>query len=158
MTRSRGIALAVAGGAVVLALALFLLLRGGEDGPADTLAELVPPGTLVYAHLSTDPGREEDARFARLAGGFPAVARLRDSLAGVVAPGAFTLERDIRPWLGDEAAYAAVSPTDTLLLAAVADRARAEALVARIGNLDTAATHRGVRVLSAGPTSLAFVR
>ena len=30
--------------------------------------------------------------------------------------------------------------------------------MARIGNLDTAATHRGVRVLSAGPTSLAFVR
>ena len=64
----------------------------------------------------------------------------------------------MRPWLGDEAAYAAVSPADTLLLAAVADRAGAEALVARIGNLDTAATHRGVRVLSAGPTSLAFVR
>ena len=43
MTRSRGIALAVAGGAVVLALALFLLLRGGEDGPAVTsLAIQVP--------------------------------------------------------------------------------------------------------------------
>ena len=64
----------------------------------------------------------------------------------------------MRPWLGDEAAYAAVSPADTLLLASVADRAGAEALVARIGNLDRAATYRGVRVLSAGPTSLAFVR
>jgi hypothetical protein len=159
VTRPRRIALAVAGGAVVLAVALFLMLRGGgEVGPPDTLAELVPAGTLAYVHLSTDPERAEDARFARLADGFPAIARLRDSLAGAVAPGAFTLERDVRPWLGDEAAYAAVSPADTLLLAAVADRAEAEALVARIGNLDTAATHRGVRVLSAGPTSLAFVR
>jgi hypothetical protein len=159
VTRAQGIALAIAGAAIVLAIGLFLVLRGGgHDGPRDTLAELVPAGSLVYAHLSTDPDRAEDARFARLADGFPAVTRLRDSLAGAVAPGAFTLERDIRPWLGDEAAYAAVSPADTLLLAAVADRPRAEALVARIGNLDTAATHRGVRVLSAGPTALAFVR
>jgi hypothetical protein len=153
-------ALAVAAAAVLVAVGAFLVLGrgGGDDGPPDTLAGLVPSDALVYAHLSTDPEREEDARFARLAGTLPSVARLRDSLASAVAPGAFTLERDVRPWLGDEAAYAAVSTADTLLLASVADRAGAEALVARIGNLDRAAAYRGVRVLSAGPTSLAFVR
>ncbi|HZB77763.1 MAG TPA: DUF3352 domain-containing protein [Solirubrobacteraceae bacterium] len=159
MTQRRRIALAIAGAVALLAVVLVVLLRGdGEGGPPDTLAGLVPSGALVYAHLSTDRGRAEDRRFARLAGALPPVARLRDSLAGAVAPGAFTLERDVRPWLGDEAAYAALSPADTLLLAAVADRAGAEALVARIGNLDAAASYRGVRVLSAGPTALAFVR
>ena len=74
-----------------------------------------------------------------------------------MAPQAFDLERDVRPWLGDELAYAAVSPTDSLVLAAVADRRRAEALVARIGDLPPPPRYRGVRVLVAGPTALAFV-
>ena len=65
MTRQRRIALAIAGAAAAIALAAVLLLGGGEDGPPDTLAALVPSGALVYAHLSTDPAREEDARFAR---------------------------------------------------------------------------------------------
>ena len=63
----------------------------------------------------------------------------------------------MRPWLGDELAYAAVSPTDSVVLAAVADRPRAEALVARVGNLSAAEQYRGVRVLLAGTTAIAFV-
>ena len=71
----------------------------------------------------------------RLAAALPPAGRLRDALVGAVAPQALDVARDVRPWLGDELAYAAVSPADSVVLAAVADRPRAEALVARVGNL-----------------------
>ena len=130
---------------------------GGEEGPPDTAAELVPAGALAYVHLSTDPGREADRRLVRLAGALPPLVRLRDRAVGAVSPQAFDLERDVRPWLGAELAYAAVSPTDSLVLAAVADRPKANALVARVGNLSGAARYRGVQVLVAGASALAFV-
>ena len=94
-----------------------------------------------------------------LAGGFPAIARLRDSLAGAVAPGAFTLERDVRPWLGDEAAYAAVSPARH----AAARRGRRPRRGRGARGAHRQPRHRGhvprrAACSSAGPTSLAFVR
>ncbi|HKH18393.1 MAG TPA: DUF3352 domain-containing protein [Solirubrobacteraceae bacterium] len=140
-----------------LALGAGLVCARGEDGPADAAARLVPASALVYLHLSTDPERDADARLARLAGSLPAVGRLRDRIVAAVSPQGFDLERDVRPWLGDELAYAAVSPTDSVVLAAVADRPKAEALVARVGNLSGAERYRGVRLLVAGPTALAFV-
>ncbi len=140
-----------------LALAAVLVCARGDGDPADAAARLVPASALVYVHLSTDPGREPDSRLARFASALPAIERLRDRIAAAVSPRAFDLERDVRPWLGAELAYCAVSPTDSVVLAAVADRPKAEALVARIGNLSGAARYRGVRVLEAGPTAIAFV-
>ena len=160
MTQAAADRARVAGAAVVLALALFLVLRGGgEDGPPDTLAELVPAGR---ARLRAPVARTRTARRTRASPGSPAASRRSRGCAtrspARSPPARSRSSATCGRGSGDEAAYAAVSPADTLLLAAVADRPRAEALVARIGNLDTAATHRGVRVLSAGPTSLAFVR
>ncbi len=150
--------LAVLATLAVLALVAGLVCaRGGDGGLSDAAAQLVPASALVYVHLGTDPEREPDARLARIAGSLPFVERLRDRIVAAVSPQAFDLERDVRPWLGDEIAYAAVSPTDSVVLAAVADRPKAEALVARIGNLSAAERYRGVRVLVAGPTALAFV-
>ena len=63
----------------------------------------------------------------------------------------------MRPWLGDELAYAAVSPADSRRARRGRGPAARRALVARIGNLSGAARYRGVRVLVAGPTALAFV-
>ena len=150
--------LAVLATLAVLALVAGLVCaRAGGGGLSDAAAQLVPASALVYVHLGTDPEREPDARLARIAGSLPFVERLRDRIVAAVSPQAFDLERDVRPWLGDEIAYAAVSPTDSVVLAAVADRPKAEALVARIGNLSAAERYRGVRVLVAGPTALAFV-
>jgi Protein of unknown function (DUF3352) len=150
------IALAVVA-AVALAAGLVCAGGGGEEGPPDDAARLVPAGALAYVHLSTDPDRAADRRLARFAEALPRVTRLRDQAVAAFAPQALDLERDVRPWLGDELAYAAVSPADSLVLAEVADRPQAEALVARIGNLSGAAEYRGVRILVAGPTALAFV-
>jgi hypothetical protein len=143
----------------VLALAAGLVCArgGGAGGAPDRAARLVPADSLAYVHLSTDLEREADARLAEHAAKLPAVARLREQLVAAVAPRALDVERDVRPWLGDEVAYAAVSPADSVVLAAVADRPRAEQLVARVGNLSGAGSHRGVRVLVAGPTAIAFV-
>jgi len=144
----------------VLALAAGLVCArsgGGASAPPDDAARLVPDGALAYVHLSTDPDRAADRRFVRLAGALPTLTRLRDQIAAAISPQAFDIQRDVRPWLGGELAYAAVSPADSLVLAEVADRPRAEALVARIGNLSGAEQYRGVRVLVAGPTALAFV-
>jgi hypothetical protein len=117
----------------------------------------VPAAALAYVHLSTDPGRAADADFARVAAALPPAGRLRDALVTAVAPQSLDVARDVRPWLGDELAYAAVSAADSVVLAEVADRPRAEALVARVGNLSSAAQYRGVRVLLAGTTAIAFV-
>ena len=141
--------LALAGGLVCA--------RGGEAAPDDDAARLVPAGALAYVHVSTDPDREADARFAALAGALPPLTRLRDQLVTAVAPQSLDVARDVRPWLGDELAYAAVSPTDSIVLAAVADRERAAALVARVGNLNSASAYRGVQLLVAGTTAIAFV-
>jgi Protein of unknown function (DUF3352) len=141
--------LALAGGVVCAG--------GGDEAPADDAAKLVPADALAYVHLSTDPDRAADRRLVRLAAALPTIARLRDQVVAAISPQAFDLQRDVRPWLGDELAYAAVSPADSLVLAEVANRPKAEALVARIGNLSGAAQYRGVRVLVAGPTALAFV-
>lgn len=151
-----------AGGALALVAALALAAglvcaRDGNGGPRDAAARLVPADALAYVHLSTDPERAPDRRLGQLAGALPAVGRLRAQLAAAVAPTAIDFDRDVRPWLGDELAYAALSPADSLVLAAVADRRRAEALVARVGNFAGAERHRDVLLLLAGPTALAFV-
>ena len=154
----RGPALAALAVVAALAVAGGLVCARGEDGaPVDGAARLVPASALAYVHLSTDPDRAADARFARLAAALPPAGRLRDALVGAVAPQSLDVARDVRPWLGDELAYAAVSPADSVVLAAVADRPRAEALVARVGNLSAAEQYRGVRVLLAGTTAIAFV-
>jgi hypothetical protein len=143
---------------VAFSVAAGLVFGDGEEaGPPDEAAGLVPANALAYVHLSTDPGREADARFGELAAALPPLARLRDQAAAAIAPAAFDVDRDVRPWLGDELAYAAVSPADSIVLAAVADRPKAEALVARIGNLSSAREHRGVPVIVAGQTAIAFV-
>jgi hypothetical protein len=153
---SLGLALA---GLAVLALAAGIVCARdrGASAPPDDAARLVPAGALAYVHLSTDPDRAADRRLARFARALPTITRLRDQITAAISPQAFDIERDVRPWLGDELAYAAVSPADSVVLAEVADRPGAEALVARIGNLSAAAQYRGVRVLVAGPTALAFV-
>ena len=154
--RPRSLAVLAAVAAVALVAGL-VYARGGAEGPPDAAAALVPAGALAYVHLSTDPDRAEDRRFGELAAALPPIGRLRDQVAAAISPTAFDVERDVRPWLGEELAYAAVSAADSVVLAAVADRPRAEALVARVGNLSAAEQHRGVRVLLAGTTALAFV-
>jgi hypothetical protein len=102
--------------------------------PPDRAAKLVPANALLYVHASTKPGREQDQRLLELAERFASFRALRDR--AVKALGGLDLNRDIRPWLGDEAALALLPSDgpqpDPLLVAAVRDRPKAEALVERV--------------------------
>jgi Protein of unknown function (DUF3352) len=142
--------------AAALVLGLVCGRAGGAGGPPDAAAGLVPAGALVYVHLATDPDRAQDQDFAATASRLPPLRRLGHAAVAAIAPRALDYGRDIRPWLGPEVAYAALSPADSVVLAAVADRPAAEAQVARIGNLSAAGRYRGVRVLRAGATAIAF--
>jgi hypothetical protein len=66
----------------------------------------VPSDALLYAHLSTSEGRTQDARLLELAGRFSVLRERMPALAMALTPAAGGLDyaRDVRPWLGDEAA------------------------------------------------------
>ena len=142
----------------LLALVAGLVCGREESGPSDGLVRLVPASALVYLHASTDPDREGDARLGRLVAALPPAGRALRSIATDVAPGrSLDLTRDVRPWLGDEAAYALVAPGEPLLLATIADRAGADRLVRRIAGAAKPTTQDGARLTVNGETAVAVI-
>jgi hypothetical protein len=150
--RRRLLALAALGVVLALASAGWLALRGsGQAPPATGAAQLVPADALAYLHLSTDRSRGAAQAAGPLARRFPdypllyaaIVNRLDATLAGGGA--AIDFDRQVRPWLGAEAAVAMLGPTapPTLVLD-VRNRGRARAFLrsegaAPAGNYDGAA-------------------
>ena len=67
----------------------------------------MPPDALLYAHLSTERARPQDARLLAIAGRFSSPGAA-PALGMAFTPGAGGLdfERDVQPWLGDDAAFA----------------------------------------------------
>jgi hypothetical protein len=91
-----------------------------NPAPPDRAARLVPANVLLYVHATI--GRDRDRRLFALAERFAAFRTLRDR----------ALERvDVRPWLGNEAAFALLPGREPLLLASVRDPRKAEAWRAR---------------------------
>jgi hypothetical protein len=136
-----------------------VLVTRGPSAPPDGTARLVPADALLYAHVSTSETRTQDARLRELASRFSSVrfglARL--AMAFTPAAGALDLNRDVRPWLGDELAIALVDGAarpEPLLLAAVRDRERAEAMLTRLG-ATRAGTHGGAALLRLPPRAYA---
>lgn len=163
---TRGPALVLAG-AVVLLVAILALAVGAtvaDPGPGGGAAELVPASALAFARLSTDPDDAAARRLARLAPRIPGYLRLRDAALTAVspAPGAFDLRRDVRPWLGDEAAVALVElgggRFGSLAIARVRNRPRAEALLQRIAGSRPGVRYGETVVRRFGGNAAAFVR
>lgn len=154
----------LAGGVVAVAVAAaaaFLLLRGPAP-PADRAAALVPADALAYVHVSTDPGRDEDERLLRLLRRFPSFARLRTRFESLIGQsGAFDFERDVRPWLGEEAGLALLDSggpaANVLLLLAVADEPKAQGQLLRAAGAAGGVEHRGIAVRRFGGVAAAFV-
>src|SRR4051794_21911674 len=136
-----------------------LATRGGS-APEDAAAKLVPADALLYAHLSTKGDRIQDERLMRLASRFASVRAGLARLGMAVTPAAGTLrfDRDVRPWLGDEAAVAVLDAgngrTEPMLVAAVRDRAKAEATIGRLGPTP-AGTYRGTPLRHLAPRATA---
>ena len=145
---------------LVVGAAVFAVARTlGGSAPEDTAARLVPATALVYVHLSTDPDREEDQRLVETLQEFPAAETARAALTQAIGSD-FDIGRDVRPWLGEEAAFALLdtgaSRADSLLLLSVRDRPKAEAFLGRASGSRGSTTYRGVPIQRFTGVSVAF--
>jgi hypothetical protein len=153
---------------VVVAIAVLVASGSGETPPATGAAGVVPADVLAYVHVSTDssrPGVRRLLAVARKLPDFPLfTATIINRITQIAAGGnpAIQYGRDIRPWLGNEAALAllntATSTAGSLVVLDVRHRAQAQALLSRAG-ASPAGTYRGVSLYAYRTgTELAFVR
>ncbi len=157
--------MAAAATALVVAIALLIVLlsrSAGATPPASGAASLVPADALFYVHVSTDPKRGAVRSARRLAARFPDYPLLEDAVTGRLSTmlgGGVPLDfaRQIRPWLGPEAAFAVLNNAGASAGSLIILQA------ARTGPLfDTGATavgsYRGVRLYrNQGGAELAFI-
>jgi hypothetical protein len=147
-------------------VALVTMTGGSEVGPATGAAEVVPADALAYVNLSTDPSRSAVRRARSMASRFPDYPRLlgdvESRMASIMSGGTpVDFPRDIRPWLGNEAALAVLNTTTatagSLVILDVSDRHTARAFLIRSGAA-SAGTYRGTQLLAYPTgTELAFV-
>ena len=162
---TRGPRLVLAGSVALLVAILAVAVNAAyiAPGPGGDAARLVPASALAFVRLSTDRDDPAARRLARLAPRIPGYLALRDAALTAVspAPGAFDLRRDVRPWLGDEAAVALLDlgggRFGSLVLAQVRNRPRAEALLQRVAGARPATRYRTVVVRRFGANAAAFV-
>ena len=150
-----------------VAVAVAVTSGSGAEPPATGAAAVVPGDALAYVHFSTDPARtavraalalgRRLPTYPRLAAG--AVARLTAIASGGAS--GITFRRDIRPWLGNEAALALLNtPNSTAGSELVLDVARAGAARAFVRKAGAApgGEYRGTSVYRyRSGASLAFV-
>jgi Protein of unknown function (DUF3352) len=156
---------ALVAGALVLVAILAIRSCGGDDTspPAAGAARVVPADTLLYVHLSTDPDRGAVQRALDLAARFPSYPRLRDGALQRLsaASSGVSFQRDVRPWLGDEAALALLNtPGQTagsLVVLAVSNRNKAEGFLQRVAGAPGRQRYRGTDISNYGNSAAAFV-
>lgn len=148
--------------AVLAALVLAVVALGGdgkdETPPANRAAALVPADALAYLHLSTDGDRAAIDRGLSLVRRLGAEQTLRTQLGGLLRAGGgsapIDFDRDVRPWLGDEAALAltrgAGATAGSLLLLSVADEGDARAFLASTAGPARRGTYGGTATASYG--------
>lgn len=153
--------------AVVVAIVVAIVGFGGggeEDAspPASGAAALVPSDALAYVHVSTDGDRAAVDRALSLVRRVGLEQTVRDQLGGLLGAGGGSepvdFDRDVRPWLGDEAALAltpgAGTTAGSLLLLSVTDEAKARAFLARTAGRSRSATYGGTATATYGNGSV----
>jgi hypothetical protein len=149
---------------LVAILAIAIAGATSRPGPGGEAAGLVPASALAFVRLSTDPEDPAAQRLLRLAPRVPGYLTLRDAALSAVspAPGAFDPRRDVRPWLGDEAAVALVDVGGgrfgSIVLAQVRSRPRAEALLQRVAGAGSGARYRGTVLRRFGANAAVFAK
>jgi Protein of unknown function (DUF3352) len=159
---------ALLAGSIALLLAILgiaVQATRADPGPGGRAAALVPASALAFARLDTDAGDPAARRLERLAPRIPGYRGARDAALRAIspAPGGFDLERDVRPWLGDEAAVALVDlgggRFGSLVVASVRNEPKAEALLQRVAGARPAARYDSTVVRRfGGGNAAAFVR
>jgi hypothetical protein len=160
-------ALALIGVLAAIVLVVVLVRSCGDDeggkAPATGAARMVPADALLYAHLSTDGQRPAVRRALELASRFPSFPRARDAALGRLsrAGAGLSFDRDVRPWLGDEAALALLNtPGQTagsVIVLDVTDKGKAEAFLAKVAGPPKRSSYRGTAIQAYGNASAAFV-
>jgi hypothetical protein len=146
------------------AVALAAVLDRGEPGaPADHAAALVPGDAVAYVHANVSRDSDQWQQAQDLLERFPALVQLQNQALRTLTSrgGALDLEREVRPWVEDEAALALVPDREgrarSLILLEVSDRELARAFLARSVGQERVGSYRGVTVRSYGALSTAFV-
>lgn len=162
--RRRLLALLAAVGVVAVVVAVVLLASsGGDDPPSTAAAKLVPSNALVFLNVSTDPDRDGVKRAVALGGKLPAFRAVRTTIERRLGSrqGPINFARDVRPWLGDEAALAVLPTSGTVseseIVLDVRDRAKAESFIKRSAGGSSTAKYRGVAIHRYGTVATAFV-
>ena len=156
--------LALAVGLLVGILGVAVQATRANTGPGGRAAELVPASALAFARLRTDTDDPATRALARLAPKLPGYERARDAAFAAISPtaGGFDLKRDVRPWLGDEAAVALVDlgggRFGSLLVAKVNDKPKAEALLQRVAGARPGGRYGKTVVRRFGDNAAAFVK
>ncbi len=148
--------------AALLGVGLARAFTGGSPPPPpDTAATMVPANTLVYLNLGTSKGALQWKRTSAAMAKLPLAGQLRDALFSATTSstlGNLTLN-DVKPWLGNEAAYAELPGTaQNLLLFRVRDQRAALRSIARAAGSSPPETHDGTLLRNVGGGSLAGVR
>jgi len=150
---------------VVLLVAAVLLVRacaGGGGPPAQGAIRLMPETTLVYAHFSTDGDRGANGRASELLDRFSTYERQRDSILQRLSgsPNPVAYERDVEPWLGDEAAFALLdagtATAGSLVVVAVEDQQKAQAFLDRNPRRPGFREYKDERIAQYGTVNVAF--
>ena len=117
----------------------------------------MPAGALAYVHLST-ADRTQDAQLRSFAGRFSLVGNALPRLAASVTPAAASLDfaKDIRPWLGDDAAVALLDGGTPMLVAAVRDKGAAGGMLDKLG-ATPAGVYKGVALRQLEPSATAAI-
>ncbi|TMM04960.1 MAG: DUF3352 domain-containing protein [Actinobacteria bacterium] len=159
--------LAVAVFFAVVAAAVAVVITSREGAPATGAASVVPDDALAYIHLSTDPDRQAVKQALQRAAKLPDFALFSGQLTGrlgAVAAGGtrVNFQRDIRPWLGNEAALALLntqsSTAGSLIVLDVRKPAKARSFIAGAG-ATSAGVYEGTGLYRYRTgTELAFVR
>lgn len=165
--RVRLLLLAGAALLAVAAAAVAIAITSAEAAPATGAASLVPDDALAYVHLSTDPGRPAVKRGLEVAARLPDFPLLSGQLAtrlGAITTGGTRVDfrRDIRPWLGNEAALALLNTQSatagSMVVLDVRNPAKARSFIAGAG-ATSAGGYQGTSLYRyRSGTELAFVK
>jgi len=146
----------------LVAAAVNAAFGGGDEPPTLAAASIAPSNTLVFLDVSTDPEREGVERATELLGRFGNYERQRDALLKRLSGGdrAVNVERDVSPWMGDEAALAltesGTATAGSLILIEVDDEEKARAFLARNPTKPARNEYKDEVVERYGQVSVAF--
>jgi hypothetical protein len=161
--RRLGALLAAVGVVAVVVAVVLLVSSGGDDPPSTAAAKLVPSNALVFLNVSTDPDRDGVKQAVALGGKLPAFGAVRSTIERRLGSrqGPINFTRDVRPWLGNEAALAVLPTSGTVseseIVLDVRDRSKAEGFIKRSAGGSSTIKYRGVAIHRYGTVATAFV-